>query len=34
MDTKEMKEILGDVRINEPEVILWLKDYLKEGLSQ
>lgn len=34
IDTKEMKEILGDVRINEPEVILWLKDYLKEGLSQ
>ncbi|MEG0276084.1 MAG: ATP-binding protein [Coprobacillus sp.] len=33
MNTKDMKSILGDVKINEPEVILWLKDYIKEGLS-
>lgn len=33
MNTKDMKEILGDVKINEPEVILWLKDYIKEGID-
>ena len=34
MNTKEMKDILGDVKINEPEVIMWLKDYIKEGLGK
>ncbi len=34
LDTKEMKEILGDVKINEPEVLLWIKDYMKEGLEK
>ena len=34
MNTKDMKDILGDVKITEPEVIIWLKDYMKEGLSQ
>jgi len=34
MNTKDMKDILGDVKITEPEVIMWLKDYMKEGLSQ
>lgn len=34
MNTKEMKEILGDVKITEPEIIVWLKDYIKEGLKQ
>lgn len=33
LDTKEMKDILGDVKINEPEVLLWIKDYMKEGLG-
>lgn len=33
MNTKEMKEILGEVKINEPEVMIWLKEYMKEGLS-
>ena len=32
MKTKDMKDILGDVKITEPEVLLWLKDYIKEGL--
>lgn len=34
LDTKEIKNILEDVKINEPEIILWLKDYIKEGLTQ
>lgn len=33
LDTREMKDILGDVKINEPEVLLWVKDYMKEGLG-
>lgn len=34
LDTNEMKEILGEVPINEPEVLLWIKDYMKEGLYE
>ncbi|MEG0367335.1 MAG: ATP-binding protein [Coprobacillus sp.] len=34
MNTKDMKDILGEVKINEPEVILWLKEYIKEGLGK
>ena len=34
LNTKEMKEILGEVKMNDPEVLLWLKDYMKEGLRQ
>lgn len=33
-DTREMKSILGDVKMTEPEVLLWLKDYIKEGLKK
>jgi len=34
MNTKVIKEILGDMKITEPEIIVWLKDYMKEGLGQ
>ncbi len=30
LDTKQLKEILGGVPLNEPEVVMWMKDYLKE----
>lgn len=30
LSTKEIKDILGGVPLSEPEVIVWLKDYLKE----
>ena len=33
LDTREIKEILDDVLINEPEIIIWLKNYIKEGLQ-
>lgn len=34
LDTRELREILGeDVSLAEPEVVLWLKEYLAEGLS-
>ncbi|WP_294579867.1 ATP-binding protein [uncultured Thomasclavelia sp.] len=33
LDTCQIKEILGnDVSITEPQIIMWLKDYMKEGL--
>lgn len=34
LDTKEIKVILDGVKINEPDIILWLKDYIKEGLNE
>ena len=30
LDTKELKEVLGDVPLNSIEVILWIKEYLNE----
>lgn len=34
LDTKAIKEILDGVPIDEPDIILWLKDYIKEGISR
>lgn len=33
LNTKEIKKLLGDVPINNIDVIMWLKDYIKEGLD-
>lgn len=33
LDTKEIKKILEGVPINQPEIIIWLKEYIKEGLQ-
>ena len=33
MDTREMREILGDIPLNSYEVISWLGDYLSEQYS-
>lgn len=30
VSTQQLKEILGDVPLDMPEVVMWLKDYLKE----
>ena len=33
MDTRELRKVLGsDVTLGEPEVIMWIKDYINEGL--
>lgn len=32
-NTKEMKEILGEVPLSDPTVAAWLKDYIDEGVS-
>ena len=31
LDTRQLKEILGDVSFSQPEVMLWLSEYLKEN---
>lgn len=33
LDTKELREILGDVPLDTYEVIKWIEDYLKEGYA-
>ena len=33
MFVKEIKEFLDGVPIDEPDIILWLKDYIKEGIG-
>lgn len=32
-DTKEIKKILGGVPLNTPEVIQWIREYLKENIN-
>ena len=34
LDTSELKEILGDVPLDNTEVILWIKGYLEETYSE
>ncbi len=34
MDTGQLKEILGDVPLNEPSITAWLKDYITENTKQ
>ena len=34
LNTKEIKDILDGVPINQPDIILWLKDYIKEGMQK
>lgn len=33
LNTVEIKELLEGVPINSPEIILWLKEYIKEGIQ-
>jgi len=34
MDTREMREALGEVPLGETAVLLWIKEYVAEGLSE
>lgn len=34
LDTREIKEVLGGVRLTEPEVVLWLSEFLKENETE
>ncbi len=32
--TKELREVLGDVELDNPEVLLWIREYLEEQYKQ
>ncbi len=34
LDTREIKEVLGDVPLNNIDVICWIKEHVKEGLEK
>lgn len=34
LDTRELKKILGDVPLNNPDVLIWIDGYIKEGLEE
>ncbi|HKL11346.1 MAG TPA: ATP-binding protein [Clostridia bacterium] len=34
LDTREIKEVLGDVPLNNVDVICWIKDHIKEGIEK
>jgi len=34
LDTREIRTALGnDINLGEPEVLMWIKDYINEGLK-
>ena len=34
VDTRQLKEILGDVPLNEPSITAWIKEYITENTKQ
>ncbi|KRQ88134.1 Sporulation kinase D [Caloramator mitchellensis] len=34
LDTREVKKILGTEEINTPDILIWIKDYIKENLKE
>lgn len=34
LDTRQIKEVLGDVSLGNPDVTMWLKVYIEEGLAE
>lgn len=34
LDTREMREILGGASLSEPDVVLWIRDYIQENLKK
>lgn len=34
VDTRQLKEILGDVPMNEPSIVNWITDYIQENTKQ
>lgn len=34
LDTRQLKEILGDVPLNEPSIANWIKDYINQNTNQ
>lgn len=34
MDTRELRNVLGEVPLNTPEVLAWIEEFIKEGLAE
>ncbi len=34
LDTKQLKDILGDVPLNEPSISAWIKDYFNQNIKE
>lgn len=34
LDTKELRQMLGDVPLNVPDILSWINGYIEEGLSE
>lgn len=34
LDTRQIREVLGEVNIDDPEIINWIKVYIEEGLEE
>ena len=34
LDTRELKEVLGDVPLSSPEVIIWIKEFLSDQYTK
>jgi len=35
LDTRKIREILGgDISLGSPEIVIWMKDYIREGLGE
>ena len=34
LDTKELRAVLGEVRLDTPDVVLWIREYLKEQYEE
>ena len=34
LDTREVKDVLGDVPLNHPDVVLWMKEFIEENTAQ
>lgn len=34
LDTRELRNVLGDVPLDLPEVVMWIDGYIKEGLGE
>lgn len=32
-DTREIKQVLGDVPLNEPDIVDWMKEFIEEGIN-
>lgn len=33
LDTRELRKVLGEVPLDEPDVVMWIDGYIKEGLD-